>query len=449
MIVRSTGALGRFAVSMVLLSGVLAACGTSGGSTPSASGTQASSSAPPSSAPAVSASPASGPSPSASAASVSAPVPAASSTTGQKPASGTPVNLQVVVEQTGGAAFIGGAEVQALQAMEKMVNQEGGLNGRPVHFVVTDNQSNPSTTVQIYNRLMAQKVNVILGPSFVQDCAAAMALIPNGPVMYCYSPGVHPPAGSYAFSSSLSTTDLATELINYFHSKGLNKIALLTSTDASGQDAETNITAAVNKMKSSGVQLVANEHFNTTDVSVTAQISRIQAAQPQALVAWSTGTAIATVFKAIQQSGLNIPVATTNGNMTLAQMKQYASFLPKTLLFPTTQWVSYDQLPAGPVKDAQTKFFQAMKAAGFQVDLGATLAWDPTMLVLDALKQDGLNASATQIRDYINGQTNWAGVDGIHNFKAVPQRGLGLSQAVVAQWDASKNTWVAVSQPGH
>ena len=35
-----------------------------------------------------------------------------------------------------------------------------------------------------------------------------------------------------------------------------------------------------------------------------------------------------------RRSGLDVPVFTSNGNSTYAQMKQYASFLPKKLLFP-------------------------------------------------------------------------------------------------------------------
>ena len=72
------------------------------------------------------------------------------------------------------------------------------------------------------------------------------------------------------------------------------------------------------------ITVVDRAHFNTTDVSVAAQIEHIKAANPQVLIAWSTGTPIATVFKGIVQAGLDIPIATTNGNMTYAQMTQYA-----------------------------------------------------------------------------------------------------------------------------
>ena len=62
------------------------------------------------------------------------------------------------------------------------------------------------------------------------------------------------------------------------------------------------------------VTVVDRAHFNITDVSVAAQIEHIKEANPQALLAWSSGSPIATVFKGIAQAGLDIPVATANSN---------------------------------------------------------------------------------------------------------------------------------------
>ena len=56
------------------------------------------------------------------------------------------------------------------------------------------------------------------------------------------------------------------------------------------------------------------------------------------MVAWSTGSPIATVFRAMIQAGLDLPVGTTGGNMTYAQMNQFADILPKELYLPAPEW---------------------------------------------------------------------------------------------------------------
>ncbi len=363
------------------------------------------------------------------------------------PPSGPAYEINVILPLTGGAAFLGQPESQALQILERIVNDTGGLQGRPIHFVIQDDQTSPQVGVQLANQVMVKRVPVILGSSLVAICRAMAPLMKNGPVMYCLSPGIHPEDGSYVFTSSVSTTDLAQATITFFRDKGWTRIALLTSTDATGQDAEQGINAALGLPQNQGVQVVAREHFNPQDVSVAAQIARIAAARPQAMIAWSTGTPIGTVFKGIAQGGLSIPVATTNGNQTYAQMQQYAAFLPEELYIPTSLWPAYPTLPPGRVRQAQKLFFDAFQAAGLRPDLPVTLAWDPTLIVLDALRHLGTQATAAQLRDYIAHLRGFAGVDGIYDFKTIPQRGLGLDDAIVTRWNRAKQAWDPVSRP--
>ncbi len=359
----------------------------------------------------------------------------------------TPYEFNAILPLTGGAAFLGQGESQALRVLERLVNDKGGIQGHPVRFVIQDDQSSPQVGVQLTNQVLAKRVPVIFGSTLVAICRAMAPLVKDGPVMYCFSPGIHPDEGSYVFTSSVSTADLAAATITFFRGKGWTRIAVLTSTDATGQDAEENINAVVALPQNQGVQIIAREHFNPTDVSVAAQIARIGAAKPQAVIAWSTGAPIGTVFKGIAQSGLSIPVATTNGNQTFAQMQQYAAFLPQDLYIPTSTWPAYQTLPAGRVKQAQKIFFEAFQAANLKPDLPPTLAWDPTLIVIDALRHLGTQATATQIRDYITHLRGFAGVDGIYDFKTSPQRGLNLTDAIVTRWDPAKQTWDPVSRP--
>ncbi|HXE03589.1 MAG TPA: ABC transporter substrate-binding protein, partial [Methyloceanibacter sp.] len=248
-------------------------------------------------------------------------------------------DINVIMPLTGGGAFLGKAEQQSLQLAEKVVNKSGGIHGRPLRFLFHDDQTSPQTAVQLANQVLAAKPKVLLGSSIVAMCKAMAPLMQNGPVEYCLSPGIHPEKGSYVFTSSVSTFDLANALIRYFRLKGWTRIAIMTSTDASGQDAEHGLGAILGLPENKEMKVVERAHFNTKDVSVTAQLEHVKAANPQAFIAWSTGAPIATIFRGLVQAGLEVPVATTDGNMTHAQMKQYAAFLPKQLYFPAAEWV--------------------------------------------------------------------------------------------------------------
>jgi branched-chain amino acid transport system substrate-binding protein len=358
--------------------------------------------------------------------------------------------IEVVMPLTGGGSFLGQGEQQSLQLAEKVANAGGGIAGRPIHFVFHDDQSSPQVAVQLTNEIMAKHPAVLLGSSIVAMCSAMGPLVQaSGPVEYCLSPGIHPDKGSYVFTSSVSTLDLAAAAIRYFRMKGWTKVALMFSTDASGQDAERGIKSVLDQPENKGMSIVTTAHFNPQDVNVSAQIEQVKAANPQAFIAWSTGAPIATIFRAMLQAGLDVPTATTDGNMTRAQMKQYEAFLPKQLYFPAAEWVVAND-PKFPmeaaVADKQKAFYGAFKDAGVQPDIASELAWDPAIILIDALKKLGPDANAQKIRDYIAGLKTYAGVNGVYDFEKVPQRGLSVDNAVVTRWNTDTKNWQVVSK---
>ncbi len=361
--------------------------------------------------------------------------------------SAEPYAIDVILPLTGSGAFLGQGERQSLQLVEKSVNASGGIKGRPLAFAFHDDQSNPQVGVQLANEVIARQPKVLLGSSLVAICRAIVPLVRNGPVEYCFSPGLHPEPGSYAFTASVSTLDLADAVVRYFRMKGWTRVAIMVSSDATGQDAENGLKQVLAKPENKGMTVATIQHFNISDVSVAAQIENVKAAQPQALIAWSTGTPIATIFRSMLQAGLDIPTATTDGNMTYAQMAQYADFLPKQLYIPAGEYAARDAafLPQ-EVRAANDLLYRLYAGIGQKPDEPAELAWEPGMLVVHALRTLGTDASAQQIRDFIGHLKGYAGIDGIYDFDKVPQRGLDVSNAVVTRWSAQAKTWQVVSK---
>ncbi len=56
------------------------------------------------------------------------------------------------------------------------------------------------------------------------------------------------------------------------------------------------------------------------------------------------------------------------------------------------------------------------------------------MLVLDAYRHLGADASAAKMHDYLESLGNWAGINGFYDFRNGSQRGLGQSSMIVLQW---------------
>jgi branched-chain amino acid transport system substrate-binding protein len=156
-----------------------------------------------------------------------------------------PYDINVIIGLTGGATFIGQAQETSLKVLEDVVNKQGGIKGRPIHFVFYDDQTNPQVAVQLANEVAAKKPSIVLGSNLSAECRAMTPLMKSGPVNYCVSPAIYPDKGSYVFSSSGSTKDEIYTFVKYFRERGWNRIARLTTTDASGQDADTDFPEAL------------------------------------------------------------------------------------------------------------------------------------------------------------------------------------------------------------
>lgn len=363
-------------------------------------------------------------------------------------AAGEPYDLYVVVSLTGQGAFIGKGEADTFRAAEAVINSTGGIHGRPVRFVIQDDQTNPAVAVQLFNGILAKNVPVEFGPTLAGPCYAVAPLVKTQIVNYCLSPALHPPAGSYSFSGSASTVDLVATALRYLRAHGVRKLGLLQTTDASGQDGETVINEDLKLPEFADMQVADNEHFAPADLSVDAQVQRIKTAGAQAVISWISGPPFGTVCRGVNDAGLDIPVVSSAGNVSYAQIGQYKAFLPKGTLFVSPRFISPNLPAPANVKRAQDQFYKAMQAVGVRPDVLASIAWNPIFVVVDALRKLPESATAQQVHDAIEQTRDFPGINGLMNYRDGSQRGESPDSALIVRYDAGVGNFVPVSKPG-
>lgn len=362
-------------------------------------------------------------------------------------AAADPYEIDAILPSSGNGAFLGNAQQVALNILQELINKRGGVAGRPLKLVFLDDQSSPQVGVQLASSVIAKKANLMLGSTLVSICRAEAPLVKDGPLTYCFSPAIHPPAGSYMYTAGTSTTDMLAASLRFFRARGWTKIGIIASTDATGQDVDDNVKTLLARPENKVFTVVAHEHYNAADVSVDAQMSHIKSSGAQLLIAWTVGGPLATIFKSMQSLGLDVPVMATPGNMTYVQMKQYGAFLPKELYFPGSAAFAPEALPNGEQRRAVQTYLDAFRARGIRPDQGHLFVWDPITILVDALNKLGPAASPEQLRDFIDGYRG-TGVFGRYDFKAVPQRGIGVDSVIMVRWSPEKDTWLGVSRPG-
>jgi branched-chain amino acid transport system substrate-binding protein len=368
----------------------------------------------------------------------------------QRALSGEPVEIQCLLSLTGPFAFIGKKEAPTLHAVETVVNATGGIQGRPLRFVLNDIQSSPVVAVQLATQIInAKHPAVIMGPEPAAAVQAVVPLTKNDTVLYVLGASYHPAPRSFQFGNETSTLDLLVAGVRYLHKRGWNRVGMLATTDATGTDMIETVGSAMKAPEMSGISIVDVERFSITDISVASQLARLKAANVDVVFVGTTGTGFGTALHGIVDMGWDIPVMTNAGNMVREQMDQYRAFMPKEVYFAGDRFMSHPVERDRAVRDAQTRFLEALKNEGItKPDVITSVPWDPAWVVVSALRKFGPTMTAAQLHDYIENLHGFPGVKGILDFRNGNQRGLGMEATLVVRWDAAKDDWVPVSEPG-
>jgi len=360
-----------------------------------------------------------------------------------------PYAINTILSLTGNLAFVGSTQMKSLKAVEAQVNRDGGINGRPVSFVIADDTSSPQTAVQLAQGLIANNVPLILGSSSPNACGAIAPLIAQGgPVLYCLANGGAVVPGGYEFLTLMSYQSQMTVAMRYFRERGLHRLATIFSTDAGGQEAERALGGVLADPQNKSLELVAQQHFSPGDASASAQMAVIGGTKPDAMVAWATGGTAGTLFRGARDLGLDLPTLTSPGNLTAVFLKQYAAALPPELIFPAVSYYASEASTDAATRAAVATLTKALDGSGAAPDMLTISAWDPGMLLVDALRKLGTDTTAPKLRDYLLKLQGWTGADGIYDFVANPQRGIGSENIVMVRWDVQRGAGIAVSNLG-
>ena len=87
------------------------------------------------------------------------------------------IKIGAIGPLSGAASTYGISVKEGAQLLEKEVNDAGGINGKKIQFIFEDDQADPNSSMQAFNKLVDdEKVCAILGPV---TSGATLAVAPN------------------------------------------------------------------------------------------------------------------------------------------------------------------------------------------------------------------------------------------------------------------------------
>jgi branched-chain amino acid transport system substrate-binding protein len=181
-----------------------------------------------------------------------------------------PVKLGLAITQTGPYSPPALFELRGYELAVDQINKAGGLLGRPVAIVKYDDQGNPSTAVQLYQKLLTDdKVDLLVSP-YQTDLVAAVAPIVNRAkmVMPSLAANVENYQGKYPYlvQSITQTPRYMQPVIELAAASGYKTVSLLIQNTQFPQQLARGIEEIA---KAKGMQVVFKESYapSTTDFS--------------------------------------------------------------------------------------------------------------------------------------------------------------------------------------
>lgn len=223
------------------------------------------------------------------------------------------VKLGLVAAMSGQSAKSGEAIVRGLSLAIDEINAKGGVLGKKVELLVRDDESNPAKGVLAARELVQrEKVTALFGGL---DTPVSIAIVPFAnqakvPFMGVWAAGTpitqNGAAENYVFRVSAVDDLVDVALVDYAIKKyGAKKPGLILINNPWGESNEKGLKAA---LAAKNLPYVGIEKFETNDVDVVPQLSRLKQAGSDVLLLVANVAPSAQVVKSLDRMGWDVPI---------------------------------------------------------------------------------------------------------------------------------------------
>jgi branched-chain amino acid transport system substrate-binding protein len=344
---------------------------------------------------------------------------------------------------TGGTDDYGKAARMGAELALKEYNDKGGYKGQKVEAVIYDDETKPAKGVENVTRLITRdKVFAIVGPV---NSGVALAIIDIAqknqiPLMDTIATAeqiierYQNAPKSYIFRVSLNDGIQTSIMINYINARKYQRIGLMHDSTGWGQSGRD---TALRLLKEANLNLVAGpEVFDQNDSDMTAQLTKMQEAKVDFIIAYSLAPAAVQIAKSMQKIGLKVPWTGTWGLIAPNFLKLGGKDLTEGVMAVT----SYTPDHSANAKALHEKVERIFKDQGGDFHPVATAqTYDGVRLVLRAL--DKVGPDPQKIRDALEETDDFA--DAVtkmkpHPFSSQSHESLGRDTGFLAVWHDGK-----------
>jgi branched-chain amino acid transport system substrate-binding protein len=348
-------------------------------------------------------------------------------------ADGEPIVIGVVTSRTGDLAPTGVQVWAGVALAVQEINDQGGIDGRPVELVVEDDRSNPTDALNAVQKLTSENDPVaVWGPTFTplvlaMEPAVVEAQIPV--FVSATAPVVTQQGDGWFFRTR--TNDVKTgEIAAQFAVEDLDasEIAFLYPNNDFGTGGYNIISPAIEEL---GAAEVAAEVYNQGDRDLSAQLLSIQRSGADLLIPWTVPVDSALLVNQADEFGLEIPILGGPGYATEEYLDLVGEATAGNYALADAAIASED---VGG-RDAAWGWVESFKQAHPDVPVSfvSSVAYDSASMLFDVLA-GGTASDGESLRTALRDHAGYEGVSG--TFECDDENNC-LHQADVIHWEGT------------
>ena len=382
----------------------------------------------------------------ASAAAIAASVALAAGLTAIPLAAQAQIKVGITLSATGPAASLGIPQKNTVSLLPKQIG------GKSVEYIVLDDASDTTTAVKNTRKLISEDhVDVILGSSITPNSLAMIDVVSElqtPMISMAASAKIVEPMDAkryWVFKTPQNDALMASAIADHMAAHGVKTLGYIGFSDAYGQGWFAEISKAA---EAKGIKVVANESYVRTDTSVTGQVLKLMAANPDAILIGASGTPAALPEKALKERGYKGKFYQTHGVANADFLRVCGKDCDGTVL-PAGPILVASQLPDSNLsKKPALEYTKEYEAAfGPVATFGAHL-WDAGLILQKAIPialktaQPGTPAFRKALRDAIEMTTNLAATHGVFTMTKTDHAGLDQRGRVMVM--IQNGAWVLI-----
>ncbi len=337
-----------------------------------------------------------------------------------------PIKVGALLSVTGPASFLGAPEARTLEMAVEELNAKGGVAGRKVKLVLKDTGGSPEKAISFAKQLLdEEQVFAIIGPATSGETLAVKGIAEDArtPLISCAAAeAIVNPVARWVFKTAQKDSDAIVKVFRQMKAMGITRIAVLSSNTGFGKAGKEQIARLAPEH---GIQIALDEVYDKAATDLTAEVTKVKAANVQAILNWSIEPAQAIVLKNARQVGIAVPIFQSHGFANI-QYVRAAGAAADGVIFPASRIIVAEALPEKHPQKAVLVAYKKAYEGRYKEDASAFggYAQDSLAMLVKAIREVGPDRE--KVRGAIEGMKGFVGTSGVFTFSPSDHNGLDV-----------------------